>query len=290
MRRISLVVVTATLLISTMQVGIPAAHADGRATTSYYLALGDSMAAGFQPNTGLTRGYVGRVWGHFRRQIPGLSLRNLGCPGETTHSLITGKHSPCTYGAGSQLDAAISFLGAHAGAVSFVTITVGVNDLVEHCLNGRTGRMERACAVDIRPGVKSRLTTIVDALATAAPGVPVVGMTYHDPFLGLWGLVPGGFKLARADHRAMTVLNAGLASGYGDAGLKVADVAETFQTDDFTDTVIVPGRGRLPVNVAHACGWTWFCTAKYFFDPHPNWKGYKRVARTFDRKLRGLLA
>jgi hypothetical protein len=137
--------------------------------------------------------------------------------------------------------------------------------------------------------VKSRLTTVVQALATAAPGVPVVGMTYHTPFLGLWGLVPGGHKLARADQRAMTVLNDGLTGAYRNAGVKVADVADTFRTDDFTDTVVVPGRGRVPVNVALACRWTWFCTEKYFFDPHPNWKGYKRVARTFDRKLRGLV-
>ena len=282
-------VVTTALLISMLQVGVPAAHAGTKATTSYYLALGDSLAAGFQPNAGLTKGYVGRVWGHFRRQIPGLSLRNVACPGETTASMITGKRSTCRYGAGSQLDAAVSFLGAHAGAVAFITIDIGANDLIFRCLDGRTGLWDRACAIDERPHVKTRLAKILDALATAAPGVPIVGMKYYDPFLGLWGRVPGGYKLAKADHRVMKVLNAGLVSVYRDAGVPVANMAATFRSNDFTDTVVVAGRGRLPVNVANVCRWTWFCTTKYFFDPHPNWKGYKRVARTFDRKLRGLL-
>ena len=282
-------VVSVALLLPTLQIGIPAAHAGTKATATYYLALGDSVAAGFQPNAGLTPGYVGRVWRHFRQQIPGLGLRNVACPGETTSAMITGKRSACHYGPGSQLDAAVSFLGAHAGAIAFITIDIGVNDLLFQCLDGRTGLWDRACAKDERPRLRTRLANILDALAAAAPGVPIVGMTYYDPFLGLWGRVPGGYKLAKADHRVMNLLNAALENVYGDAGVPVADVAATFRTDDFTDTVIVPGRGRLPLNVALACRWTWFCTTKYFFDPHPNWKGYRRVARTFDRRLRALV-
>ena len=230
MRRISLAVVSAALLVSTLQVGMPAAHAGSKATATYYLALGDSVAAGFQPNTGLTTGYVGRVWRHFRTEIPGLGLRNLACPGETTASMITGKRSKCHYGAGSQLDAAVSFLGAHAGAIAFITIDIGANDLIVQCLNGRTGLWGRACAKDERPRVRTRLANVLDALATAAPGVPIVGMTYYDPFLGLWGRVPGGYKLAKADHRVMNLLNAALKNVYGDAGVPVADMAATFRT------------------------------------------------------------
>lgn len=284
--------------LSVVAGGVPTSLADppraesmraARAAGSSYLALGDSMAAGYQPGRGETTGYVGRVWRSMRQEIPELSLRNLGCPGETSRSMITGKHSPCDHAAGSQLDAAVSFLGAHPGDVAFITITIGVNDLVERCLDWNSGLIDEACAVDLRPGLKSRLMHIVDALGTAAPGVPIVGMTYHDPFLGFWGLVPGGHALARADLRALSVLNAGLTTAYEDAGAAVADVAATFRIDDFTDTVVVPGRGAIPVNVARACGWTWFCSPKFFGDPHPNWKGYKKVAHTFQRELRGLL-
>ena len=83
-RRLTLAVVTAALLISTLQVGLPAARAGTKATTSYYVALGDSLAAGFQPSSGLTRRATSAMSGGLPQQIPGLSLRNLGCPGETT--------------------------------------------------------------------------------------------------------------------------------------------------------------------------------------------------------------
>jgi lysophospholipase L1-like esterase len=289
MRRLSSAAVVTMLIFSTLQGGIPAAHAGGGATVSY-LALGDSMAVGYQPGRGETTGYVGRLWRSIRQQIPGLGLRNVGCAGETSLSMITGKHSPCHYAAGSQLDAAVSFLAAHPGEVAFITIDIGSNDLVNRCLDFETGLISKACVADQRPRLKKRLTHIVNALGTAAgSGVPIVGMTYHDPFLGFWGLVPGGRALARADQRAWAVLNAGLATAYGNAGATVADVAATFRIDDFADTVVFPGRGRIPVNVARACGWTWFCSRTFFGDPHPNWKGYRKVALTFDRELQRLL-
>jgi lysophospholipase L1-like esterase len=290
MRRFSLAVVTATLIVSTLQGGMPASRAGGGGTVAY-LALGDSLAVGFQPGRGeTTKGYVDDLWRRVQQQIPELSLRNIGCPGETSRSLITGKHSPCHYAAGSQLDAAVAFLTAHPGEVSFVTIDIGANDVLNRCLDPRTGQIGKACTTGMSPRLQTRLRHIVGALETAAgPGVPVVGMTYYDPFLGFWGLVPGGRHLARADQRAWVVLNAGLTAAYGDAGATVADVAATFRIDDFTETVVVPGRGRLPVNVALACRWTWFCSPKFAGDPHANRTGYAKIARTFDRELQALL-
>ena len=139
------------------------------------------------------------------------------------------------------------------------------------------------------PRLQARVTRIIDALGTAAPGVPILGMTYYDPLLGFWGLVPGGRALARANQRVFTLLNAGLTTAYGDAGATVADVAATFRIDDFESTVVVPGRGRVPVNVALTCRWTWFCSRKFFGDVHANQTGYRKIARTFARELRPLL-
>ena len=193
MRKFSAVVVAATLLISVLQGAMPAAHAGG-GTPTYYLALGDSLAAGFQPGKGETPGYVGMLWRSVRsEQISSLELRNVGCSGETSGSLITGNHSPCHYAAGSQLNAAVDFLEAHVGEVAFVTIDIGANDIVSRCF-GPSGLIPTSCATDLRPGLKHRVRAIVDALAAAAPGVPIVGMTYYDPFLGLWGLIPGGSR------------------------------------------------------------------------------------------------
>jgi hypothetical protein len=290
MRRLSSAVVAATLLVSMLQAGIPAARAGGGGTV-FYLALGTSLAVGEQPGRGeTTKGYVDDLWRRIEPQIPGLGLRNVGCGGETSRSMITGKHSLCDYAAGSQLDAAVAFLDANPGQVAFITIDVGANDLVFRCLDFGTGLLDRACAVDMLPRLQSRLTRIVDALETAAgPGVPIVAMTYYDPLLGFWGLVPGGRHLAHADQRVWASLNAALTTAFEGAGVTVADVAATFRIDDFTDTVVVPGRGRIPVNVALTCRWTWFCSTEHFLDFHANTTGYRKIGRTFYRELQGLL-
>lgn len=295
MRRLSSAIIAGAVVLSLSPGAIPAAGAGsdgvGGGGDPFYLALGDSLAAGYQPGRGITRkGYVDDLWRTAREQTPALDLRKLGCPGETSLSLINGKHSSCDYPAGSQLDAAVGFLERHPGDVSFITIDVGANDVVNACLDFDTGVVHRACVVDRLPRLNARITEILDALrAAAGPGVPIVGMTYHVPFLGLWGLVPGGRHLARIDERAFEVLNDGLDTTYTDAGAMVADVARTFRIDEFTETVVVHDRGRLPLNVALACRWTWFCSERYFGDPHPNRTGYARIAHTFYRELRALL-
>ena len=203
--------------------------------------------------------------------------------------MITGKHSPCHYAAGSQLDAAVAFLEAHPGQVAFITIDIGVERPLRSMHRLDTGLLDRACTVDLLPRLQNRLTQIVDALAAAGPGVPIVAMTYYDPFLGFWGLVPGGRALAQAEPAGLGGVQRRARDGVRGCRGHVADVAATFRIDDFTDTVVVPGRGRIPVNVALACRWTWFCSARHSGDPHANRTGYRKIARTFDREL-GLAA
>ncbi len=290
MRRLSWAVVWATLIVLMLPGGSPAAQA-GADESTWYLALGTSISVGYQPGRGETpNGYVDVLWRSLRKeQIPELALQNVGCSGETSRSMITGKNSLCNYPAGSQLDEAVAFLTAHPGQVAFITIDVGANDLLERCLDDETGLIDRACAVDLRPRLEARMEQIVDSLETVAPGVPIVGMTYYNPFLGFWGLVPGGRALARVSQQAWAVLNEGIATAYGDAGATVADVAKTFQINDFADTAVVPGRGRLPLSVARSCTWTWFCSPKFSGDPHANKTGYRMIAQTFDRELQKLL-
>jgi lysophospholipase L1-like esterase len=288
MRKLSSMVVAATLIVSILQGGIPVAHAGAGEGVSY-LALGTSLAVGFQPGPGETpKGYVDDLWRSMQEQLPGLTLRNVGCPGETSRSMITGNHSLCHYAAGSQLDAAVAFLGAHPGQVAFITLEVGANDFIERCLPD-SGRLNRACAADVLPRLQTRLTRIVDALQAAGPDVPIVAMNYYDPLLGFWGLVPGGRALARADQRTWTMLNDTFATAYTDARVTVADVAATFRIDDFTDTIVVPGRGALPANVALTCTWTWFCTPRFPGDPHTNPTGYRKIAETFEQALQALV-
>ncbi|MFL5737983.1 MAG: SGNH/GDSL hydrolase family protein [Actinomycetota bacterium] len=290
MRRLCSVAALTALLVTVLQGTIPSAQAG--AATTYYLALGDSLSVGHQPGMGRSthEGYTDQLLGRLRQRAPGLALRNVGCPGETTRSLITGKRTLCHYAAGSQLDAAVTFLKAHPGATSFVTIDIGSNDLVGRCLDFRTGMFDPDCTADLIPRLRARLTHIVDALRSAAgPDVPIVGMKYYDPFVGLWALIPGGHAVARADQRAWAMLNTALTAAYVHSGVAVADVAETFKIRDFKDRVEVPGLGPVPVNVALVCKWTWFCS-KYLGDPHANRTGYRKIAATFERKLEGLLS
>jgi hypothetical protein len=67
---------------------------------------------------------------------------------------------------------------------------------VHQCF-GPSGLIPTSCVTDLRPGLKQhRVHAIVDALAMAAPGVPIVATRYYNPFLGLWGLIPGGRAVA----------------------------------------------------------------------------------------------
>ena len=91
---------------------------------TYYLALGDSLAQGVQPNAAGVSvmtgdGYPDLVYTALHPSRPGLKLVKLGCPGETTASMING--GICRYRDGSQLAAAVAFLQAHRGRVPLVT-------------------------------------------------------------------------------------------------------------------------------------------------------------------------
>src|SRR6516164_1454925 len=105
---------------------------------SYYLALGDSLSQGVQPDAAGTsvptgQGYPDQLYAALHRSQPALRLVKLGCPGETTATMIHG--GICRYRDGSQLAATVAFLSAHRGHVVLVTIDIGAND-PEDCGSG----------------------------------------------------------------------------------------------------------------------------------------------------------
>src|SRR5947209_4947451 len=62
---------------------------------SYYVALGDSLARGAQPNAAGTTlptndGYANFLFSTEKSQSKKLKLEELGCPGETTTSMLSG--------------------------------------------------------------------------------------------------------------------------------------------------------------------------------------------------------
>jgi lysophospholipase L1-like esterase len=247
---------------------------------TYYLALGDSLAQGVQPNAAgvsvMTRdGYPDQVYVVLHPSRPGLKLVKLGCPGETTASMING--GICRYRGGSQLAAAVAFLQAHRGRVLLVTLDIGAND-PEHC-GGRPGLGQLAkCAVTDIPGAVDRLGTIMARLkAAAGPGVRIVGMNYYLPALAEWRSGLPGHLVAWTAEKLAATFNALLGRVYTKAGMKVADVFGAFQTSDFGTH-----GAASPRNVTLLCQWTWECAAAPRGpNQHANQAGYHVIAREF---------
>ena len=85
-------------------------HADS-VPASYYLAVGDSLSQGVQPDAAGTsvptgQGYPDQLYAALHRSQPALQLVKLGCPGETTATMIHG--GTCRYRGGSQLAGAVA--------------------------------------------------------------------------------------------------------------------------------------------------------------------------------------
>jgi lysophospholipase L1-like esterase len=263
----------------------PVTSAGTHAPASYYLALGDSLAQGVQPNaTGVSvdtqQGYPDQVYAALHRGHPELRLVKLGCPGETTSTMING--GICRYAAGSQLAAAVAFLRAHRGHVLLTTIDVGANDL-EDCGSQSNVIKVLSCFVTDVPGAVSRLGTIMTRLRTAAgPGTRMAGMSYYLPALAQWRDGSSGQAIARLVERLEAGYNDLLDHVYAKSDARVANVFGAFDTGDFGDQVTVPGIGKVPRNVALLCRWTWACTAPPRGpNQHANTAGYGVIARAF---------
>ncbi len=271
--------------------GVPA-RVPAPVPATYYLALGDSLARGVQPDAAGTSvetsaGYPNRVLAALAGSHPGLTLVPLGCPGETTGTLVHG--GLCHYPGGSQLAAAESFLRAHRGHVSLVTIDIGANDL-EWCQGQAGSGLPGPCLAQV-PQVAARLSAILARLRTAAgPGVRIVGMNYYLPVLAEWRHGAYGQLIARAAARLVAGSNELLDQAYAQAGDPVADVSGAFDTGDFGHPVTVAGLGSLPRNVARICQWTWECApAPRGPNQHANPAGYQVIANAFV-KAAGLAA
>lgn len=280
--------VAATLAIAPRAAAAPAAtltavtRADDSPTT-YYLSLGDSLAASYQPNGDLTHGYTEQLYASLVADQPKLRLVKLGCGGESTVSMRFGSQLPSVvlscatpsgykdlYPKGTQLAEVVSFLQAHKEKVALVTIDIGANDLqrldpqgnVVICLLEAAG-----CATEQARLAANLRVILADLRAAAGPDVPIVAMTYYDVFAPLWFADPATalFVGGRVDE-----FNAVLASTYAAAGVPVADVAGVFENGVYPDSAL------------NVCAWTWFCSLG---DVHANTAGYGEIAQAFEQVL-----
>ena len=237
----------------------------------YYLALGDSLAFGFQfvkfnanfpsePASIFSTGYVDALAGMLQEIGPGVTTVNYGCPGETSLTFIQGG---CIYTAagfplhdpydGSQLSAALEFLQAHRGEVSPITINIGENDL-----NG----LRALCGGDVScyfangPLVLDNIATNVDyalsQLRAAAPDAEIITFTNYD-VASLFD--PRFLPLAQA-------FNSVVISTAAASSVRVADVFGAFNS------------GPQPATL---CALTFVCTPLQ--DSHPTDLGYEVIAQ-----------
>ena len=265
----------AVVLAVLFGLGVPTAFADDR-PPFYYVALGDSLAAGYQPDSaiGPDQGYVPRVFKALQAKVPNSELVNFGCGGATTTTLLSGGGA-CTYDAGSQLAAAEQFLRDHRGRVLLVTIDIGGND-INRC--AATGTIDEACAAAAIGTVVTNLREIMRRLRLAAPLVRMVGMTYYDPYLAAWLSGAAGQALAQQSIGLTTQLNQQLTAVYTARRARVADVEGAFATTDLATTTALAGVGEVPLAVARICTLTWMCSRQ---DIHPTSAGYAVIAQAF---------
>jgi lysophospholipase L1-like esterase len=235
------------------------------ASTGWYLALGDSLAAGLQPTTGdqKDRGYAGPVLDGLRKTAPDAQLKNLGCSGETTTSMIRG--GICSYPEKNQLAAAVAFLKANADNVKLVTLDLGANNVLP-CAQTT---IDQGCATKNTATVARDLATILGQIRSAAPKAPIVLLTYYNPLLAAWTSGPDGQKYADQSQPMLSALNAEIVKAAKAASAKVADVAGAFATTSSSGS-------PQPTNVKRICDWTWMCSKQ---DIHANDAGYAAMAR-----------
>jgi lysophospholipase L1-like esterase len=232
---------------------------------SYYLALGDSMAYGFQPTkdpgagpSAFHTGYVDVFAARLRKLSPQIQVVNYGCPGESTVTFARGGCPGLGDGfklhdafRGPQLDAARSFLRAHPGKVSPITVTLWGGDLFPLSAHGK--RAPSAIAK-----FAARFKSILQRLRVAAPTAEII-------VTGAWN--PEANRLARTEPLYRLV---DAAIGHAAAASR-ARVANMFAA--------LNGAGNFKSQKARLCSLTFFCSKGG--DPHPTDAGYRAMADAF---------
>jgi len=293
---VSLAAMVGTGLLST-GVAVASTTSSGN---HYYLALGDSLAAGYQPQFGTTppspplAGYPGG-YAEDLATFTGDSLVDLGCPGETTATFdTTAVLAACEqayeshFGVANQEAAALAFLRAHPHQVRLVTVDLGADDVLG-CISN-TGTIDLSCAEQglgkVATQLPGELSVIRQTLKREDPGAQMLTMSYYDPALA--EVLIGRYGSAFESLVATSILNGEVSDAATRSGIPVADVVGAFHTYQFFpfQSVTLPTGSSVtvPTDVATVCRWTHACSIPP--DVHPNDTGYAQIAKAFEAVLR----
>jgi len=271
---VSLVILVGTLTLSVgLQQRASQAHATGAGVASqgqpfhligpkkHYLALGDSLAFGYQPNHDYTHGYVPDLFQILQNEGT-KDVKDLGCPGDPSTTFIKGGCSFAPAPPYTQLGAALGFLQANAGEVSPVTLDIGSNDVLQGNIDLSTCTVnESGFDADLATLDTNLTGTILPALrgALSVKGRvtgDLVMMNYYDPFQNI---CPNSVPLTQT-------LNQHLATDVSGFGI-IVDVFTAF--------------GGPGVPNHNICSYTWMCSTSPGPDIHATNQGYSVIANTF---------
>lgn len=258
----------------------------------YYLALGDSLAFGYQPATFLSwnKGYANDWFNSTLKHRGTQTLVNLACIGESTTTFI---HGECPVNIHKvpyktdQLDTALSFIKSHPNQVSPVTIDIGGNDVL-------AGLTPSTCAVTNTEAISSIAATfdtnykyilsrLKQALTVTVDGQPhmtgdLFTMNYFDPYQNRCAANPLAFQL-------FTTFNQHLEADAQEVGVPLADVFTAFggagNADNINPNITGSPDGSCPSKLRPSpTAYTWICTT---FSPipqaniHPTTLGYQHM-------------
>jgi lysophospholipase L1-like esterase len=246
----------------------PAASQIVQGPKQYYLALGDSITYGYQaykheaglPPSAYDTGYVDVFADHLREIQPGITVVNYGCPGESTRSFLKGPCFWTEFGeqlhdnfTGRQLDAALSFLRAHPGEVSPITLTLWGNNVREFsaACQGDAACIENG-AVKFIDDLSKDLAKILHALRKEAPDADIILMGSWDSFIDALDFADPLFQL----------MNASMAAAAAAERVRFADPFPLFNP-----------QGDVQREVQNLCSLLLLCTPQQ--DSHPSDVGYR---------------
>lgn len=229
----------------------------------YYIAAGDSLAFGFQPDLDWTHGYSNYFYSNLKSHGEG-DYDNYACPGETSSTFIKGG---CPYSylkkalyVGAQLPAVIRAIKDHSGQVSPVTLDIGANDLLGDIVTSNC-TVSASWSADLATVDTNLTKTILPQIdATLTVNGQRTGdlllMGYYDPYQNI---CPNSVQYVEQLNQHLQ----NDAQGYA----IFVDVFDAF--------------GGAATPNSHICNYTWMCSS--FKDIHAKDAGYSVMAGAFEQ-------
>lgn len=237
-----------------------------------YLAIGDSLATGYEVTDNGKPGYPVYLLDYLRQLRPTITLENKAQTSVTVGGVTSGETSSTFRRPGAQLEAATAFIASERAAgrrVSPVTLSIGGNDAVAVILPGSTITVTGALSL-YRANLDVILDTLLGALTVDGQRTgDLILMNYYNAFPGLKAASP--LPLNADPDVDLPRFNQIIAEAAAARGIPVVDAYSAFRGREAQLTnVRFPYTFSFPINNAD-------------FDFHPRDEGQRVLAKGFAR-------